>query len=407
MGDKNIKKILKEKFEKRNKNNFKTIEVLFLIFLTALVGVIIGYLIKSPTKTKIEDKNIQEIVDNYNYIINNYYEDVDKDKLLSGAIEGMINSLDDDYSKLISEEGNSTFYATLEGSYEGIGVQIYNDDNNNIVVLGVLDASPAKEAGIESGDIIKKIDDKILENTDISALTKYIKDNEKESYNVVIERNNIEKTLTIKKSTVTIKSVSSKLIEKENHKIGYIYISIFSNQTASQFKKILDDLEKQNIDSLIIDVRENTGGHLTTVTEILSELLDSNNVIYQIEKNKKVTKYYSTGTVTKKYPIVILQNKNSASASELLSAALKESYGATIVGENSYGKGTVQEMISISNGDNYKFTTKKWLTPDGNWINKKGVEADIKVSLNESYLENPSDENDNQLQEAINVIVEK
>ena len=166
-------------------------------------------------------------------------------------------------------------------------------------------------------------------------------------------------------------------------------------------------LEKQNIDSLIIDVRENTGGHLTTAVSLLSNFLDSKHVIYQIEKDNKTTKYYSKGKVQKKYPIVVLQNENSASASELLSAALKEEYGATIVGKTSFGKGTVQEVVSLSNGDTYKFTTKKWLTPKGNWIHKKGIAPDIEVNLSEKYQENPVEENDNQLQAAIDYLLKE
>lgn len=401
-------KLLKKKINQFNKNNFKTAEVLFLIILTAFIGLIMGYLLNNDKNVQnASDEALNEIIDNYYYIIDNYYNDIDKDALVSGAIDGMINSLDDDYSELLKEDNSSTFYMTLEGSYQGIGIEIYNDKNNNIVILDVLDNSPAEEAGIKSGDIVKKIDDKNLENTDISELTKYVKENQKENYNLIIIRNNQEISFDIERKEITIKSVLSKVFEKQNRKIGYIYISIFSNTTSEQFKTALNDLEKQNIDSLIIDVRENSGGHLTTVVSLLSEILDSSHVIYQIEKDGERTKYYSKGKETKKYPIIVLQNGNSASASELLSAALKEEYGATIIGETSYGKGTVQEVVSLSNGDTYKFTTKKWLTPKGKWIHQKGVIPDIEVSLDETYQNDPTDDNDKQLQTAINYIIEE
>ena len=401
-------KVLKNKINQFNKNNFKTTEVLFLIVITALISLIIGYLLNNRSgEQNISDEALKEIINNYYYIVDNYYDEIDKDKIISGAIDGMVSALGDDYSQLLEEDSSSTFYMTLEGSYKGIGIEIYNDKDNNIVILDVLDDSPAEKAGIKSGDIVKKIDDKNLENTDKSELTKYIKENEKNSYQLIIVRDGQEMTFNLEQSEITIKSVASKVIEQENRKIGYIYISIFSNTTSDQFKTALKSLEEKNIDSLIIDVRENSGGHLTTVVSLLSEILDSSHVIYQIEKDGETTKYYSKGKETKKYPIIVLQNGNSASASELLSAALKEEYGATIIGETSYGKGTVQEVVGLSNGDTYKFTTKKWLTPKGNWIHKNGVVPDIEVSLDETYQNDPTDANDNQLQAAIRYILEE
>lgn len=401
----NASKIVKQKIEKFNHNSFKTTEVLFLIILTAMISLLVGYLLNNKNiNLSSNDANLKEIIDNYNYIVENYYETIDKSKVVSGAIDGMINSLGDEYSQLLEENTSSNFYINLEGSYDGIGIEITNNDDNNIVIVGVLENSPAEKVGLKSGDIVKQIDDKSFENCDIKELTKYIKENRKKSYHLVILRDNNEMEFDISKDEVTIKSVLSKVFEKENKKIGYIYISVFSNSTSKQFKSVLKELEDQNIDSLIIDVRENSGGHLTTAVSLLSNFLDSSHVIYQTEKNGKKTKFYSTGDQTKKYSIVVLQNKNSASASELLGSTLKEEYGATVIGETSYGKGTIQEVVNLKNGDTYKFTTKKWLTPKGNWIHEKGVEPDIKVSLDENYQNNPCDETDNQLQTAIDYL---
>jgi len=178
----NNKEIIKKKFQEFNKNEFKTTEVLFLIVVTAIISFIIGYIINSSnTKKSSIDKNLNEIINNYHYIIDNYYDKIDKEKLVSGAVNGMIDSLGDDYSQLLEEDSNSTFYISLEGSYDGIGIEIYNDDKSNIVVLGVLENSPAQQAGLKAGDIISQIDDKSLENSNISALTKYIKENKKDS----------------------------------------------------------------------------------------------------------------------------------------------------------------------------------------------------------------------------------
>lgn len=386
------------------KKNFNYKEVIFLVVLTCLVSVLMGNSI-SMKKPKQEftnqDEYLKEFENNYQYILDNYYDEVDKDAIIKGAIEGMVNALGDDYSVAISDENSNNFNIRLTGSYSGIGIEIINDSNYNIIISDVFENSPAEKAGLQVMDIITSIDDEDFTNKKTYELTNYIKDSNKEKYTIKIKRGTEEKTFEVTRELIQIKSIYSELKEVDNKKIGYIYISVFASNTAMQFKQAIESLEEQGIDSLIIDVRYNTGGHLTSVVEMLSCLLDSSKVIYQIESKNNTTKYYSRGDKTKNYPIVVLQNKQSASASELLSAALKEEYGATIIGEVSYGKGTVQELVTLSDGTQYKFTTKKWLTPHGNWINKTGVSVDIEEVLSEAYKENPTEENDNQLQKAI------
>ena len=383
--------------------NFNTIEVIFLVVITCLVSLYFGN--KITYKEDKRDKVIKEIESVYNEIIDNYQGDFSKEDLLSGAINGMTSALDA-YSTLIDHDENENFYLTLEGSYSGIGIEISSDKNNNIIIIGVIENSPADKVGIETGDIIKKIDDIDLNEKDYKFVSEYIRKNEnKNEYNIVVERNNEQITYKLKKDVVTIKSVASEIIEKEQMKIGYIYISIFSNATPSQFKKELQELKDQNINALIIDVRDNSGGHLTTAVSIISELVSSEYVIYQTEKDGKRSKFYSLGNKNFEYPIVIIQNSLSASASEMLTISLKENLNAKIVGEKSYGKGVIQEMNYLSNGDSYKYTTKSWLSPNGTWINDKGIIPDIEVKLNEEYYTNPTKENDNQLQAAINEIL--
>ena len=164
-------------------------------------------------------------------------------------------------------------------------------------------------------------------------------------------------------------------------------------------------MENDGIDGLIIDVRSNTGGHLTAVENILGLFLDSTHVIYQTEDKNGVVKTYSHGSVTKDYSIAVLTNESSASASEILAAAMSEEYGAILVGKHTYGKGTVQELKTLPDGQQYKFTTKKWLTPNGNWINEVGIDVDIDVDFNKDYYDNPIYENDKQLQAAIEALL--
>jgi len=201
---------------------------------------------------------------------------------------------------------------------------------------------------------------------------------------------------------VNIESVISKVYEENDKKIGYIYIGIFANNTYNQFKTELEELESQNIDSLIIDVRSNTGGHLTAVDGILDLFLNSNHIMYQFEQDAKVTSIYGTGKENKNYEIVLLGDSISASASEVLIAGLRENLNSKFIGKKTYGKGTVQELITLSDGTQYKITVKKWLTPKGNWINEtEGISPDIEIDLADKYFETGEDKDDSQLQKAI------
>jgi len=392
-----------------NRKQFRLSEILILILITLIIGFILGLSVFKVMYDRDTDDNqdkfLSKFVDNYNYITSNYYGDLDKNKMIDSAIEGMLESIDDPYTTFFNDGDSNSFNATLDGSFQGIGVEVVNDSDNNIVIYNVIDDSPASRSGLKPADIIKSIDGKSLENVSTSDFVKMVKEGTSSTIELVVLRNNAEIKVNVNKELVTIKSVKSDIFEREGKKIGYIYMSIFANNTFSQFKDELNKLEKSGIDSLIIDVRSNTGGHLTTVENILGLFLDSSHVIYQTEDNNGVVKAYSRGSETKKYKIVVLTNEASASASEILAAALKDEYGAKIVGKHTYGKGTVQELKNLSDGVQYKFTTKKWLTPHGEWINGTGVQVDIDVDFNKDYYDNPVADNDSQLQAAIQALL--
>ncbi len=392
-----------------NRKQFRLSEILILILITLIIGFILGLSVFKVMYDRDTDDNqdkfLSKFVDNYNYITSNYYGDLDKNKMIDSAIEGMLESIDDPYTTFFDDGDSNSFNATLDGSFQGIGVEVVNDSDNNIVIYNVIDDSPASRSGLKPADIIKSIDGKSLENVSTSDFVKMVKEGTSSTIELVVLRNNAEIKVNVNKELVTIKSVKSDIFEREGKKIGYIYMSIFANNTFSQFKDELNKLEKSGIDSLIIDVRSNTGGHLTTVENILGLFLDSSHVIYQTEDNNGVVKAYSRGSETKKYKIVVLTNEASASASEILAAALKDEYGAKIVGKHTYGKGTVQELKNLSDGVQYKFTTKKWLTPHGEWINGTGVQVDIDVDFNKDYYDNPVADNDSQLQAAIQALL--
>ena len=405
----NIEKLSKSLDIKVNKRKvvptFKTKEVVILLLLTTVISLAMGGIVTYNVVLKGEkvDDELQEFITNYDYIVDNYYGDVDKTELVDSAIAGMLSTLDKNSVYVGGTDTNFSIY--LEGTYEGTGIQVYNDDNGNIVVYSVFGGSPASKAGLKEDDIIIKVNDKDTTNMSIDEFSKLVKD-QKGKFNITYKRGDSEKTVQLKVDTIEIQSVSSKVINKDNKKIGYIRTTIFANNTYEQFKKELDKLEDEGIDGLVIDLRGNSGGHLSSAEQIISLFLDSSHPIYQIKSKESKNIYYSTGKETKNYKISILIDGNSASASEVVTSALAEQYGAKTVGKKSYGKGTVQELQTLSDGDQYKLTTKSWLTSKGEVIDGKGIEPDYDVTLSDEYLENPTDENDDQLQKAIEVILE-
>lgn len=388
---------------KKTLPTFKTKEVVFLLLITAIISLIMGGIVTYNVTLKGTnvDSELAEFIKNYDYITNNYYGDVDKNELIDSAISGMLNTLDKNSTYVGSDDDNFSIY--LEGSYEGTGIQVYNDENNNIVIYSVFDDTSASKAGLKAGDVIIRLNDKDTTNMSIADFSSIVK-KQKGKFKITYKRDDEEKTVSLKVSKVELKSVYSETIEKNDKKIGYIQMSIFANNTYEQFKKALSNLENENMNGLIIDLRSNSGGHLSSAEEIISLFLDSSHPIYQIKTKDSLNTYYSLGKETKKYKIVILIDKNSASASEVVISALTEQYGAVTVGEKSYGKGTVQELQSLNDGEQYKLTTKSWLTSKGKVIDGKGIEPDYKVSLDEKYYDEPSFDNDNQLQKAIELI---
>lgn len=393
--------------EKKLNKNFSTLETILLVIMSLLIGFCMGKLIpntiKITEKTTYNNKYINEFIKNYNYIKDNYYEEIDENDLINGAISGMMESLDDPYSAYLDEDTSNNFSITLDGSFKGLGVQILKDEESGyMLVTSVFKDSPAASAGLQAGDLIISINDIKAKDITAAEFSKFIRESTENKFLLVLQRDGKEIKTTAEKNMVVLNSVLSKTFEKNNKKIGYIYIGIFANNTYEQFKEELDKLEDKNIDSLIIDVRDNTGGHLTAVDGILDLFLNSKQIMYQFFQNGVTTKTKGIGNENKEYEIVLLGNQNSASASEVLIAGLTENLGSKFIGKKTYGKGTVQELINLSDGNQYKITIKKWLTPKGSWINDtKGIIPDIEIELDSKYYDTYEDDDDSQLQKAI------
>lgn len=403
--------ILKETDPQKKK--FTTSEVILLVILALIVGGAIGALLSKTNiitkKMVISNENLKELVENYEYIINNYYDSIDEKELVNSAINGMMESLDDPYSMYFDKSESENFDITLDGSYKGIGIQVgKNEDTGNILVIAVFKNSPASIAGLQAGDEIVEIDGNLCKNYSVEEFSDFVKRGDKDSFKLKILREDIEKEITLERNVVTLDSVTSEIYKKNGKKIGYIYIGIFASNTYYQFKDQLDELEKEKIDSLIVDVRGNTGGHLTAVDSILDIFLTKNQKMYGFEQNGKTTYEFGTGDNSKKYEIVLLGDETSASASEVLIAGLKENLDSKFFGKKTYGKGTVQELVNLSDGTQYKITIKKWLTPNGNWINDtQGIIPDKEIKLDEKYYSSLADEDDSQLMYAIDYLANK
>lgn len=398
----------KTKQVEKTKVKFSLFEVIIFIVAFAIIFCLLGYVIGNHNK-KDKDKDyvaispskeIETFIEQYNYILNNYYGDINKEELIEAAIQGMLSSLDD-YSGFIGEESNS-FNVTLTGSYEGVGIEISNDLNGDIVIRKVYEDTPAAKAGLKENDIVKECNDIDMHGKTSSELVSMIT-SDKEAVLTILRGNETFK-VTVKKEIIILKSVNYRMLED---KIGYISMNIFASNTYAQFKEALDNLEKDGMKSLIIDVRNNGGGYLTTADSIISLFMDASHVMYQTENKEKTEKFYSKGTTNKEYPIVVLQNGNSASASEILTSALQEQLNAYVVGNTSYGKGTVQQLQSVSGMGQYKFTTKKWLTSNGTWINKVGIKPDYEVSLEATDYTTIDPKDDTQLQAGIKYLQNK
>lgn len=395
----NMPKEKKIKNKKDKIATFNLIEVIVIIIMTSLVvsvstGIIVYKNYYKIDKTSSNKDYLKELEYAYNNILNSYVEKVDEKELTNAAIKGMYNYLGDPYTSYLDKDSTDNLMDRLKGEYKGIGVEITTNESGT-VVMTVFENSPAEEAGIMVGDIITKVKGVDVSGKTTSEVSNMIKST---NGNVEIEvnRGGITKTLTLKVSTVSIKSV----VKNKYDKTGYLRIETFSNTTYKQFKESLETLEKDGIENLIVDVRNNGGGFLNSAVEIAELFIEKGKPIYGLQTKDKKEMYKDTTKEKRDYKVIVLINGGSASASEVLAAALKESYGATLLGTKSYGKGTVQDTSELESGGMIKYTTAYWLTPKGVTINEKGLTPDIEVTG--SFKDEMTLENDIELQTAIN-----
>ena len=391
----------------KEKESYSFDEVFSITIFSLLLGVLACFsiltILNKGKNYFVLSKELAKFVDAYEAIVDNYYKEVDKDKLVESAINGMVSSVGDEYTSYSDKDVTDNFNEAVNGKYMGIGALIMKSEKD-LVIYKIFEDSPSYRAGLKDGDIILKLDDKDTKDMSVNDIASIVKNDTNKEVKLLVKRGEENLDITIVKDMVELPVVSGKVINHNDKKIGYISLSIFSSVASEQFNKQLVKLEKEGISGLVIDVRGNSGGYLTTVTDIASYFLKKGDIIYKLEVNDKVTVRKDKTKESRDYPVAVLIDKNSASASEILASSIKESYNGYVVGTNSYGKGTVQQTLVLSDGSMIKYTIEKWLTPLGNWINEEGVVPTNYVELSSEYLNNPVFENDNQLNEALELV---
>ena len=384
----------------KNNKGFNLISVIIIIFITSIAsaitaGVIVTNNYNLAYKGLSNDKELNEFLKTYSNIINNYYDEIDKEKMIDSAINGMLNYLGDNYTTYLTKEQREDLEERLSGSYYGIGVTY-----NGTEIVDVTKNGPAEAAGLKAGDKFISVG-----GTDVrevpNAIKALIQDAKGKTISIVVERDGEQLTFDVKVESIP-SSVRYELLE---NKIGYMKIDIFSEPLTTQVEKALSDLESKGMEKLIIDLRDNSGGYLDSAETTASLFLKEGKLIYSLEDKNEKEDYYDKTQTSRDYPIVILINEKSASSSEILAAALKDSYGAVLVGEKSYGKGKVQQTIKLDDGSMAKYTSAKWLRPTGECIDEICLTPDYEVSL--TYETNEDGQQtviDTQLNKAIEVI---
>lgn len=306
-------------------------------------------------------------------IKSDYYKDVDDADLENGIYKGLFAGIGDIYSEYMTKEDYANWKIDTTGSFEGIGVSFSQDSSGNFVIVSVMADSPAKKAGLKSGDYIVKVNGKTYET--MNDLSTAIRGKAGTSVKVTYVRGSKEKTISIKRALVSEKTVTSKVLPGN---CGYIKISAFEDGTADDFKKELNKMETRNVKGLVIDLRDNGGGMVEEGTDIADMLMDKGVITYMEDKEGNKT-YYRSDSRRTDLNYVLLVNGGTASTSEILTAAVKDSKNGKVVGTKTFGKGIVQETNENDDGSAYKLTVMQYFSPDGHTIHKKGITPDYIV----------------------------
>lgn len=385
-------------------NKIDLIIYIAIMFVVGFLGAYVGVKVIQPNTPSIvqeegntsskqpasDDKQFEKVVQSYDLIRQHFIGEVDEDELLEGAIEGMLEKLDDPYSSYLNLEAMDRFNEQIESSFQGIGAEVSMMDGNVTIVSPIKD-SPAEKVGLRPNDIILKVDDESLEGLNLNEAVEKIRGEKGSEVIILIQRGETSDPfeITITRDDIPLETVYVETEDVDGKKTGIIEITSFSERTSIEFIEALEKLESESIEGLVLDVRGNPGGLLNSVEEILNEFVPNDIPMVQRENREgEREEIYSDIDEKKSYPISVVVDEGSASASEILAVALKE-LDYDIVGKTTFGKGTVQQAVPLGDGSTLKLTFFKWLSPNGNWINEVGVEPTIEQEQPEYFYTSP------------------
>ena len=353
-------------------------------------------IISSDTETKLS--YLKKLIDE------TYLHDIKEKDLNEGIYKGYVEGLGDQYSAYYDKKETKELTESLDGSFSGIGAVMTQDASSGVITITrVYDDSPAKKAGIKTGDILYRVEEKTVTGKDLDKVVSWIKGKKGTKVNLTLLRgtNSDKIKVTATRDVINVETVKYKVLENQS---GYISISEFDSVTGAQFAKALKQLQKKNIEGLVVDLRNNPGGSLSTVCDILDSILPKGLIVYTKDKNGKKEEYTSDEKHRLNLPMSVLVNGQSASASEIFAGAVQDYGKAEIIGTQTYGKGVVQNLFDLKDGTCVKLTTSEYFTPKGRSIDGKGITPDVKIE----YKYNAKDPKaDNQLDKAVSVVKDK
>jgi len=366
------------------------------VLILGFFGVTDISLISKEDREKLEyyEKTYAKTESIKSFILENYYVDVDPDKIMESAYSGLVSGLDDPYSEYVTAEAYADYVSSMLGEYSGVGMSFYNNEDGVLEVVQVYRNSPAKAAGMQPGDIILEVDGKPYSGSESSEAAANIRGTEGTDVTITYSRDGVRGTVTMTRAKIQVETVAYTMLEDN---IGYIQIDSFEAATDDDFEAALDDLTKQGAKGLVIDLRNNGGGLVDVSVNIADMLMGKATVVYTEDHNKKKG-YYTTEEGRTELPYVLLVNEYTASASEILAAGIQDNGEGKIVGTVTYGKGIIQTLMPWPDGSAVKITIQQYFTPSGKTIHKVGITPDYIVDLVEG------DETDYQLEKALEVL---
>lgn len=399
-----MSKNIEETNEKKVKKSYGVLKIIIAIILTAIITYFctINFTLNSYLNGADITYLTTKLVLIKNKLEDTYIYDMDSEKMIESSIKGYVNGLGDKYTEYLTKEDMKDLLETTSGSFVGIGVYMVNNTaDNTIVIVGVIDGSVAQSAGLQVGDIISKVNDIEYKGEQLDKVSESIKGEEGSEVKITVIRNSETLDFNIKRSSVKIKSVDSKMLDDN---IGYIQIASFNDGTADEFKIAYNEIKDSVKKGLVIDLRNNGGGVVDESLKIAETMVEKGKTLLitaDKNKNEKVDKSKENPIIN--VPVILLINNYTASASEILAGTLKENCGYKIVGIQSYGKGVIQSIYSFKDGTGLKVTMEEYFTPNHNVINKVGISPDIEVDLDDEWknISNVPYENDLQLQRAV------